>query len=125
MFCFFKQRTAYEMRIMYWSSDVCSSDLQQLGRQRGSEAVVGGVGAGNVGGDHAEEAVAEEEHEGRRAVYHARLDDLAAAPEAFVAVVAGAGLAAGDQRTAVGAMKGPARPASGRASCRESGGQDG
>src|SRR3546814_16525694 len=78
------------MRISDWSSDVCSSDLtQQLGRQRGSEAVVGGVGAGNVGGDHAEEAVAEEEHAGRRAVYNARLDDLAAAPEAFVAVVAG------------------------------------
>src|SRR3546814_10116376 len=27
MFCFFKQKTAYEMRISYWSSDVCSSDL--------------------------------------------------------------------------------------------------
>src|SRR3546814_3727703 len=27
MFCFFKQRTAYEMRISDWSSDVCSSDL--------------------------------------------------------------------------------------------------
>src|SRR3546814_8568865 len=24
---FFKQKTAYEMRIRYWSSDVCSSDL--------------------------------------------------------------------------------------------------
>src|SRR3546814_2043520 len=23
----FKQKTAYEMRIIYWSSDVCSSDL--------------------------------------------------------------------------------------------------
>src|SRR3546814_19087203 len=26
-FCFFKQKTAYEMRISDWSSDVCSSDL--------------------------------------------------------------------------------------------------
>src|SRR3546814_5163917 len=25
--CFFKQNTAYEMRISDWSSDVCSSDL--------------------------------------------------------------------------------------------------
>src|SRR3546814_12396496 len=25
-FCFFKQKTAYEMRISDWSSDVCSSD---------------------------------------------------------------------------------------------------
>src|SRR3546814_5125956 len=27
-FVFFKQKTAYEMRISDWSSDVCSSDLQ-------------------------------------------------------------------------------------------------
>src|SRR3546814_12784533 len=26
-FCFLKQKTAYEMRISDWSSDVCSSDL--------------------------------------------------------------------------------------------------
>src|SRR3546814_3255231 len=31
MFCFFfKQKTAYEMRISDWSSDVCSSDLPSL-----------------------------------------------------------------------------------------------
>src|SRR3546814_18826063 len=28
MFVFFKQETAYEMRISDWSSDVCSSDLR-------------------------------------------------------------------------------------------------
>src|SRR3546814_9866410 len=28
MFVFFKQKTAYEMRISDWSSDVCSSDLK-------------------------------------------------------------------------------------------------
>src|SRR3546814_19081418 len=28
---FFKQKTAYEMRISDWSSDVCSSDLNPLG----------------------------------------------------------------------------------------------
>src|SRR3546814_7289951 len=28
-FFFFKQKTAYEMRISYWSSDVCSSDLPE------------------------------------------------------------------------------------------------
>src|SRR3546814_10486635 len=27
LFIFFKQKTAYEMRISDWSSDVCSSDL--------------------------------------------------------------------------------------------------
>src|SRR3546814_1070836 len=33
--CFFKQKTAYEMRISDWSSDVCSSDLLSSGRPRG------------------------------------------------------------------------------------------
>src|SRR3546814_12812414 len=32
MFFFFKQKTAYEMRISDWSSDVCSSDLAEAGR---------------------------------------------------------------------------------------------
>src|SRR3546814_5259866 len=42
MFFFFKQKTAYEMRISDWSSDVCSSDLDQRGsnpselRERGA-----------------------------------------------------------------------------------------
>src|SRR3546814_2543696 len=30
-FCIFKQKTAYEMRISDWSSDVCSSDLATAG----------------------------------------------------------------------------------------------
>src|SRR3546814_7084660 len=30
LFFFFKQKTAYEMRISDWSSDVCSSDLRFL-----------------------------------------------------------------------------------------------
>src|SRR3546814_7999462 len=37
---FFKQKTAYEMRISDWSSDVCSSDLQlqQVAEQEGRQA---------------------------------------------------------------------------------------
>src|SRR3546814_19527048 len=37
-FFFFKQKTAYEMRISDWSSDVCSSDLivDSRGRTRGT-----------------------------------------------------------------------------------------
>src|SRR3546814_17865979 len=31
VFFFFKQKTAYEMRISDWSSDVCSSDLRLCG----------------------------------------------------------------------------------------------
>src|SRR3546814_6754463 len=30
VFFFFKQKTAYEMRISDWSSDVCSSDLVEV-----------------------------------------------------------------------------------------------
>src|SRR3546814_17134614 len=45
MFFFLKQKTAYEMRISDWSSDVCSSDLalavtlhpQRIGRPIGSD----------------------------------------------------------------------------------------
>src|SRR3546814_17769988 len=32
-FIFFKQKTAYELRISDWSSDVCSSDLDLAGLQ--------------------------------------------------------------------------------------------
>src|SRR3546814_7621928 len=35
-FFFFKQKTAYEMRISDWSSDVCSSDLSDFRRQFGN-----------------------------------------------------------------------------------------
>src|SRR3546814_20080895 len=34
-FFFFKQKTAYEMRISDWSSDVCSSDLNAMPMHRG------------------------------------------------------------------------------------------
>src|SRR3546814_4594494 len=40
LFFFFKQKTAYEMRISDWSSDVCSSDLRDrpaARRDRGDE----------------------------------------------------------------------------------------
>src|SRR3546814_7670917 len=37
VFFFFKQKTAYEMRISDWSSDVCSSDLFKPGRLEEAE----------------------------------------------------------------------------------------
>src|SRR5213594_4839228 len=48
IFCFFKQKTAYEISVRDWSSDVCSSDLQEerrdaaldRGRPRGGRAVL-------------------------------------------------------------------------------------
>src|SRR3546814_8790954 len=37
-FFFFKQKTAYEMRISDWSSDVCSSDLSPRARFRAAHS---------------------------------------------------------------------------------------
>src|SRR3546814_1744999 len=50
MFFFVKQKTAYEMRISDWSSDVCSSDLLANGARLkhaagGVERIDGGVDA--------------------------------------------------------------------------------
>src|SRR3546814_15681338 len=44
VFFFFKQKTAYEMRISDWSSDVCSSDLDV----RVEQELLGHVGGGDA-----------------------------------------------------------------------------
>src|SRR3546814_5433721 len=51
MFFFFKQKTAYEMRISDWSSDVCSSDLRSLFGSGSLSA----CGPGRIGADRAME----------------------------------------------------------------------
>src|SRR3546814_4228543 len=38
LFLFVKKKTAYELRIRYWSSDVCSSDLDRLLHRDGLSA---------------------------------------------------------------------------------------
>src|SRR3546814_5212355 len=50
-FCFCKQKTAYEMRISDWSSDVCSSDLgagpyrgARIGYSGRDDSVLAGAG---------------------------------------------------------------------------------
>src|SRR3546814_19688707 len=58
-FCFFKQKTAYEMRISDWSSDVCSSDLRRfsdraplirpIGFAQATLEYLAGILAGKVG----------------------------------------------------------------------------
>src|SRR3546814_7833668 len=71
LFFFFKQKTAYEMRISDWSSDVCSSDLNAgHAHERGPDprrsqsrgrAAIGGLSRlagcraddGGIGGAHA------------------------------------------------------------------------
>src|SRR3546814_4974767 len=49
---FFKQKTAYEMRISDWSSDVCSSDLRLLpvnsGLVDGKQALLAKLAAADV-----------------------------------------------------------------------------
>src|SRR3546814_10336028 len=55
-FCFvffFKQKTAYEMRISDWSSDVCSSDLALAGAVGGGDARRDRSGDGQAGGRRA------------------------------------------------------------------------
>src|SRR3546814_6028346 len=88
MFFFFKQKTAYEMRISDWSSDVCSSDLV-------------GIGAVAAAGDRQRQRparVAEAEMQGGEAT-HRQADDVGgvdAEPVHHRAdVVAGAVLAVG------------------------------
>src|SRR6185503_11921321 len=53
-------------------------DAEQPDRQRARELVAGGFGAGDVGGEVAEEAVVDLEDEGGRAVDDARLDEAPA-----------------------------------------------
>src|SRR3546814_9962195 len=48
LFFFFKQKTAYEMRISDWSSDVCSSDLR-IGRRGALEQALGEAEVANLG----------------------------------------------------------------------------
>src|SRR3546814_14270954 len=54
LFFFFKQKTAYEMRISDWSSDVCSSDLLSLAdrgfllRHARGKSLDTGLGSGDL-----------------------------------------------------------------------------
>src|SRR3546814_6237408 len=49
VFFFFKQKTAYEMRISDWSSDVCSSDLVlEIGADRDEDGIGRGVDRADV-----------------------------------------------------------------------------
>src|SRR3546814_5585734 len=64
---FFKQKTAYEMRISDWSSDVCSSDLERLVGDR--DPVVGLVAVA--------QALQDLDRVGHGGLFH---DDLLEAP---------------------------------------------
>src|SRR3546814_4237583 len=57
---FFKQKTAYEMRISDWSSDVCSSDLGKEGA--GAEGTGPGEAAGARPDPHRRTGAADRRH---------------------------------------------------------------
>src|SRR3546814_12168611 len=110
IFFFFKQKTAYEMRISDWSSVVCSSDLQTKG-----EAAAGGPRF--FGGDRrAEERVL------RIEIVDPRRGDQVAARRADQRV--GDGEAPAPRLALDRQAPGPRAPRRareiGRASCRES-----
>src|SRR3546814_1135283 len=60
LFFFFKQKTAYEMRISDWSSDVCSSDLNDLLQNQSAKRVL------IVGADRAGEVLSRDLHRDNR-----------------------------------------------------------
>src|SRR3546814_5126334 len=93
---FFKQKTAYEMRISDWSSDVCSSDLH------------GAHGAGAEGMHHRQLRHPVRQQRGRR---HRNETDR----QPHVAEMQHP-----DQRLAAGPPALPACQQIGRASCRDS-----
>src|SRR3546814_4385073 len=64
LFFFFKQKTAYEMRISDWSSDVCSSDLRRHERGRGRWRVGVGVRQPGVQREHRQLQAHADDHEG-------------------------------------------------------------
>src|SRR3546814_5938094 len=69
-FFFFKQKTAYEMRISDWSSDVCSSDL--LDAAHGTTRVCDGLErCGRHDQRHCRRRL-KDQREGRRALHHDR-----------------------------------------------------
>src|SRR3546814_4675570 len=77
-FFFFKQKTAYEMRISDWSSDVCSSDLDALGNDARPHQLVAVLGvelaaarhADDAGGQHAQRDEHGDQHQHEEECFH-------------------------------------------------------
>src|SRR3546814_2976256 len=73
-FVFFKQKTAYEMRISDWSSDVCSSDLADIARHADCRALVEAAARAFGGVDIIVHAAADIPHGGLGHVDDERLE---------------------------------------------------
>src|SRR3546814_8201825 len=105
-FVFFKQKTAYEMRISDWSSDVCSSDLRlQHLRKSELDAEIASLGA-KIDGLHRQLAANDRETEqiGRTALSKLELDGQRIEPLDAAREV----LAAGEEATWLPDAIGPA-----------------
>src|SRR3546814_11258420 len=113
---FFKQKTAYEMRISDWSSDVCSSDLRQFDIEVAAEIVEQGrTREAQSEFDRESEQSADREHPEAR---HRLVRD-----DAVVDVHREQRQREAEQvdhqRRPEHGVEGTAHPQSGRASCRE------
>src|SRR3546814_4477725 len=99
VFFFFKQKTAYEMRISDWSSDVCSSDLDQPSLPRRG-TLVGLIGSAFYGGNLLRPPRAILERADEAALHHvgdSAEHVLTVAPDLLSQVRLGDGLAMLDQ----------------------------
>src|SRR3546814_16218629 len=95
---FFKQKTAYEMRISDWSSDVCSSDLAArlaaaLEEAVGDQRILANARHGAAGAAHADRPILEDRMIVAGAGRATHEGDVAAQPEEL-------GSQAGDEATA-------------------------
>src|SRR3546814_4927966 len=72
-FFFFKQKTAYEMRISDWSSDVCSSDLSPS-RARSADRMLGAISGASLAMREPDSG----RRNGRRGLFHVRPDSAGA-----------------------------------------------
>src|SRR3546814_1247146 len=98
---FFKQKTAYEMRISDWSSDVCSSDLPQIVERRARNHLGDRAADDDVGGDFIDDVQAGEPVGVAFRLVDLRVDDhLALVERPHVAIAVGAERHVGIERAA-------------------------
>src|SRR3546814_6977415 len=74
LFFFFKQKTAYEMRISDWSSDVCSSRSHDVVEVEAEDLAALGIGGAVGAGDTGDQAAPLRDRQVERLMAHDRRD---------------------------------------------------